>query len=196
MKLKEKSSGTKKKYQISDALYRKIIDHYIFEDGWPTEHEAIDYYHDLPAMLDISCEEFKAKAICNIKQFVRAVQRYWQEQKQLGNDLPWEERYKTPPDMIVDREILTKEIEKWGVVHQLNQTKEKCAELIIAVSKFLQGENDENNDQAIEVIEKAAEVKIMIAQMEIIFGHEKIQSQVIQKANQLKGQISEASVFL
>ena len=182
MELKEGSSDVKKKYQISDELYRKIIDHYITEEGWPTEHEAIDYYHDLPAMLDISCEEFKAKTICSVKQFKRAVQKYWQDQRELGNDLPWEARYKNP-DRIVNRKILSKIIEKGGPENQMKVAKEESRKLIAAIDGFF------HDGDTVPLIRQVATVKIIIAQMEIIFGYDVIQTQTVRVANSLKEQL-------
>ena len=56
---------------------------------------------------------------------------------------------------------------KWGMRDQLDMVQEECAELIQAVSKVKRSETFHITDNFIEEI---ADVKIMLAQMEFVFG--------------------------
>jgi len=65
-------------------------------------------------------------------------------------------------------------IQKWGETAQLDQAIEECAELIVAINKYkrviLYGDSGTIKDVTNNIKEEAADVSIMIEQLETMFG--------------------------
>jgi len=66
--------------------------------------------------------------------------------------------------------ILEKAIKTYGAESQVNMAIEECAELINALEKYRRGRIG-----GLEVITEIADVQIMCAQLEIIFGSAEIE---------------------
>lgn len=61
-------------------------------------------------------------------------------------------------------------VQAWGIVKQLGQVQEECGELITAINKYLnRGKSDQN------VIDEAADVRLLVNQVEAIFGKERFE---------------------
>lgn len=67
-------------------------------------------------------------------------------------------------------DILEEAIKTYGVESQINMAIEECAELINALEKFRRGRIN-----GLEVITEIADVQIMCAQLEMIFGSAEIE---------------------
>lgn len=63
--------------------------------------------------------------------------------------------------------LMTKAIDRYGLERQARKTQEECAELIVAISHYLESRVDIN-----KVAAEVADVEIMIAQMRMIIGDE------------------------
>ena len=76
-------------------------------------------------------------------------------------------------------------ITTFGPQHQMRQTQEECAELILAISHFLR-------DRATpeKVIEEIADVEIMCAQMRLIFNPMLVETAKVEKLKRLKTLLS------
>lgn len=74
-----------------------------------------------------------------------------------------------------------KAIQKWGVELQMDLAQEECAELIVAISHWRRNRINCTKD----VIEEIADVKIMIRQLELMFGIEDVESVVKFKMERL-----------
>ena len=63
-------------------------------------------------------------------------------------------------------------VEHFGEEPQIRQTMEECAELIVALNKYLRYEDDpERRGSAInDIFEEMADVYVMIEQLKFIFG--------------------------
>jgi NTP pyrophosphatase (non-canonical NTP hydrolase) len=78
-------------------------------------------------------------------------------------------------------QILKLAIAKWGEELQTNLAQEECAELIAAIAHYRRGRTNSLD----AMIEEIADVKIMITQMEIMFGKDKVDEVVIRKIERL-----------
>lgn len=87
--------------------------------------------------------------------------------------------------MIDEQELYQKALDKWGIDLQLIMMIEECAELIQAITSLKRGGDVE------ELIEEIADVKIMLGQMEMVFGHERLGNAVESKLRQLQIRIKE-----
>lgn len=88
----------------------------------------------------------------------------------------------------MERNIYKDAIDKWGETAQLDQMIEEMAELTLAISKYKRQFNDFLLDyQKVGVMEnlytEIADVKLMIEEMEYMFGKENVQKAY---QNQLK----------
>ena len=80
----------------------------------------------------------------------------------------------------MERNIYQDAIDKWGETAQLDQMIEEMAELTLAISKYKRQFNDSLLDyQKVGVMEnlyiEIADVKLMIEEMEYMFGKENVQ---------------------
>jgi len=59
-------------------------------------------------------------------------------------------------------------LDQWGIAAQVGQTVEECAELIVALQKYI---NRTPSLDALEnIIDEIADVEMMLAQMRLVFG--------------------------
>lgn len=80
-------------------------------------------------------------------------------------------------------------VDKWGKDAQLNMVIEECAELIQAITKLKRHENEKTIQN---VIEEAADVGIMLAQITIIFEcGQDIYREKVEKMKRLRAKIDE-----
>lgn len=84
---------------------------------------------------------------------------------------------------------LNQAIKQYGVNAQLEMVVEECAELIQAIQKYKRNKNSTNevvfNSIVENIIDETADVKIMITQMEKMFGKSKISERVEFKVKRL-----------
>ena len=85
-----------------------------------------------------------------------------------------------------EKEVMKMAIDKYGLFGQLQMTQEECAELIVASSHFMRGRINED-----ELIEEIADVKNMIEQLAIYFGHDKIEKVRIEKLKRIHEKMKE-----
>lgn len=85
--------------------------------------------------------------------------------------------------MKIYNSFFLKVFEKFGEEHQINKMQEECLELALALSrrKCQTKKKDES-----EIYSELADVKIMLAQMEIIYSKEKINKMIDYKIERLK----------
>lgn len=89
--------------------------------------------------------------------------------------------------MNIDKKIITRAIDQWGLQKQSRLIAEECQELSLAMGKFL---DRERTDQRMEdVISEIADVNIMIAQANIMFDADKIQAEIDRKLERLKSRL-------
>lgn len=75
----------------------------------------------------------------------------------------------------MNKELLEKAIDTYGIEEQLLQTVEECAELIQAINKWRREKGwVERKDALDHLAEEAADVIIMMEQIKIILGETKI----------------------
>jgi NTP pyrophosphatase (non-canonical NTP hydrolase) len=82
----------------------------------------------------------------------------------------------------IDENPLAEAVQKWGSF-QVDMAIEECAEFIVAAEHFKRSK--ENN-----VAEEIADALIMLTQMALMFGEEKVQEIVNQKIERLKYRLS------
>lgn len=82
-------------------------------------------------------------------------------------------------------QILCNAIEAFGVESQLDMAVEECSELINAICKLRRGRNT-NED----VITEIADVAIMMEQLSIIFGRNKVEAEKMKKLLRLEERIN------
>ena len=64
--------------------------------------------------------------------------------------------------------IMQTALDQWGLAAQVGQTVEECAELIVALQKYI---NRTPSPDALEnIIDEIADVEMMLAQMRLVFG--------------------------
>ena len=88
-------------------------------------------------------------------------------------------------------DIYEDSIIKWGEIGQLDQTVEEMAELTCAISKYKRQFNDSLLDYQKENImehlyEEIVDVKLMIEELEFMFGKENIDKMYEKKVDKLK----------
>jgi NTP pyrophosphatase (non-canonical NTP hydrolase) len=89
----------------------------------------------------------------------------------------------------IDQESLINAVCTWGKEAQIRQTKEECAELIVALSHYQRSPTIETTTQ---VAEEIADVLIMMHQLAIIFSSSAVYQQVDVKMKRLKERIDNA----
>ena len=82
--------------------------------------------------------------------------------------------------------IIRKAVEKYGVTSQLDMVIEECSELINAIEKYRRGRVGE-----VDIITEVADVRIMIEQLYIMFGRDKIENEIDRKLERLSKRIKE-----
>ncbi|MFA6860494.1 MAG: hypothetical protein WCR30_03815 [Clostridia bacterium] len=85
-------------------------------------------------------------------------------------------------------------IKKWGLNSQLDQLIEEMAELTIALSKYKRkytnGEYAGNSKIDENLIEELADVSLVLEEMRIHFGEEKVEEIMTQKMKRLESYLS------
>jgi len=89
----------------------------------------------------------------------------------------------------MDKEILKQAIEKWGADNQIDMIQEECIELALAIQKYKRVKLGASKPIYNNVIDEIADVKIMIAQAELIFDSEAINDRVKFKMDRLEKRI-------
>lgn len=75
----------------------------------------------------------------------------------------------------MNKELLEKAIDTYGIEEQLLQTVEECAELIQAINKWRRSKDRENIKDAVDhLAEEIADCIIMLEQAKIITGEHKV----------------------
>lgn len=92
---------------------------------------------------------------------------------------------------IKNPEVLKKAIDKWGCSTQSDMAIEEMSELTKAILKFrracLQPDSEKIREAETGIVEEAADVAIMLAQVIMMYDHEKaIQSIIDYKVNRLQ----------
>ncbi len=71
-----------------------------------------------------------------------------------------------------ERDVCRAALETWGPEAQTTMLFEEMGELMQAVGKFRRAGTEDRAERAADVAEEIADVKIMLCQMEILFGVE------------------------
>ncbi len=74
-----------------------------------------------------------------------------------------------------------KTVDKWGEEAQYDQMIEECAELIVALKHLKRGKIDRQ-----EVINKLADVTLMVGQLTWLLGEEEVNSAIEEKLQKLE----------
>ena len=87
----------------------------------------------------------------------------------------------------MDRKILRKAIDTYGIEAQMMQCIEEMAELIQAINKYFRANTNEEMAKAyVSVIEEISDVQIMLEQMRIVFGDKAVDEQITAKLGRLE----------
>lgn len=94
--------------------------------------------------------------------------------------------------MIEFESVFARALKVWGQESQLRMAQEECAELIVAISKILREKPlPRHNGNPLEnLFEEIADVKIMIGQLEVLFGPANIAHYVGKKIKRLEERLS------
>ena len=86
----------------------------------------------------------------------------------------------------MNREVLEKAVDTYGLENQLLQGAEECAEFIQAVNKWRRSETREETSEAVEhLAEEIADCIIMMEQARIMVGEARVQRWINQKMERL-----------
>lgn len=91
---------------------------------------------------------------------------------------------------MIDAKLMQKAMEKWGSELQMDLAQEECAELIEAIAHYRRGRPDSFE----KMVEEIADVKLMVYQLEILFGQSEVDRVVNEKMIRLASRI-EANAF-
>ena len=80
--------------------------------------------------------------------------------------------------------LLDQAICKWGRELQVDMAIEECSELIQAICKRKRSYPNEDN-----LIEEIADVCIMMDQLKLMFGIDKVEEAIVKKLNRLKDRL-------
>jgi len=95
---------------------------------------------------------------------------------------------------MVDKIILQRAIDLWGEKAQRELIIEESLELGLALMKLRRSGDPE--EQMKDVIDEVADMKIMVAQAELLYGKEAIDKRVEYKMNRLVGRLDKREKFL
>ena len=87
--------------------------------------------------------------------------------------------------------VMQTALDKWGLAAQVGQTVEECAELIVALQKYI---NRAPKADALEnIIDEIADVEMMLAQMRLALGIDDdiLRKRIEHKFERLKRYLSE-----
>ncbi|MCL2665109.1 MAG: hypothetical protein FWE82_05805 [Defluviitaleaceae bacterium] len=85
-----------------------------------------------------------------------------------------------------DVKTMREALERWGLASQVGQAVEECAELIVALQKYI---NREPRHEAAEnILDEIADVEIMLAQIRFALGisDDTLRERMSQKLNRVK----------
>ena len=82
----------------------------------------------------------------------------------------------------MDKHILKRAIDKWGVETQTKKLQEECLELALVINQM---ECPTKPDMTAQFIDELADVKIMMAQAELMFGTDQINERVEYKLKRM-----------
>lgn len=85
-----------------------------------------------------------------------------------------------------DRETFREAVETWGWEPQVDMATEEAGELIVALSRYMRGRNDEE-----DVVDELADVRIMCEQLTEFIGREQVEEHVSVKMNRLRERLEE-----
>ncbi len=84
--------------------------------------------------------------------------------------------------------IYARALEKWDTAAQVTQTMGECGELIAALQKFFfQGRAERRNLD--DLIDELVDVKVMVEQMEIIVGPQRVRDRMAEKLDILEDRL-------
>ena len=91
----------------------------------------------------------------------------------------------------MNRNILKKAIDIYGVKTQMMMCIEEAAELIQAINKYFRAvENGNVSNAGYELIGEIADVEIMLKQMRMIFGEGSVDIRIKEKLDRLEGRLA------
>jgi len=93
-------------------------------------------------------------------------------------------------DEVEKLSLLDQAICKWGPELQADMAIEECSELIQAICKRKRGYPDEDN-----LIEEIADVCIMMDQLKLMFGIDKVEEAIVKKLNRLKDRLERINIY-
>ena len=82
---------------------------------------------------------------------------------------------------MIDDSLMFRAIKQWGEDLQIALAQEECAELIVAIAHKRRGRESSTEN----LIEEIADVKIMVRQLELMFGAEAVEKVVQAKMARL-----------
>ena len=90
----------------------------------------------------------------------------------------------------MDKDLLLKIIEHYGIDNQMMQCIEEMAELTQAINKYKRSEfSDSHIDAYNNVIEKIADVQIMTEQMRLMFDGAAVDEVIVEKLERMRGRL-------
>jgi NTP pyrophosphatase (non-canonical NTP hydrolase) len=92
---------------------------------------------------------------------------------------------------MVDDDVLRQAVNTWGMKSQIQMAQEECAELIVALSHYQRNPTDAT---FCDVVNELADVKIMVAQMELLFGQTEVAIKIGEKMAGLQEKLRIAMV--
>ncbi len=95
---------------------------------------------------------------------------------------------------MIDKKILQRAITLWGEKAQREMIIEEALELGLALMKLRRSGDSEEQMRA--VVDEVADMKIMVAQAELLYGKEAIDKRVEFKMNRLVGRLDKKEKFL
>jgi len=88
--------------------------------------------------------------------------------------------------LYADEEVLLDALHSWGYEEQIGMVHEELGELLTAINQWKRKRIDSD-----KLISEIADAHIMIAQMAIMFGPEKVQDQIDYKIARLKKRLAD-----
>lgn len=85
---------------------------------------------------------------------------------------------------MIDKDLMGDAIQRWGLDLQVDLAVEECSELITALQH-----NKRGRGTIADVVEEIADVKIMVAQLEMMFGEQSVAKVVGEKMNRLRDRL-------
>lgn len=78
-------------------------------------------------------------------------------------------------------------VEKWGANSQINMALEECGEFIVAINKYRRATNNTDATEANDnICDEIADVIIMMEQMQLMFGVDRVQRIKSEKLKRLE----------